>query len=158
MESIGRTRRGLEWGEDGLTLVELLVVMLVIGILLGIAIPTFLTAQNSSKEAVAKTGVRQALTAQKQYYAETNNYASAAQLSAIEPSIQFDGTEAVLGKVYVRPGAANQVVELVSQSANGKCYWVKDSASAAPQYAMTTVEAEEDCTTTTPSYTSKIWE
>lgn len=156
--SIGKRMKHLQHTDDGMTLVELLVVLLVVGILLGIAIPTFLSAQNSSKEAVAKTGVHQALTAQKQYYGETNTYASAAQLSTIEPSIQFDGTEAVLGKVYVRPDATNQVVELVSRSANGKCYWVKDSASAAPQYAVTDVTPSQECTATTPSYSAQIWE
>ena len=37
-------------GEDGFTLIELMVVVLIIAILIAIAIPTFLGAQNKAKD------------------------------------------------------------------------------------------------------------
>lgn len=45
-------------GEDGFTLVELLVVMVVIGVLAAIAVPAYLGAQREAYEASAKADVR----------------------------------------------------------------------------------------------------
>lgn len=49
--------------EQGFTLVELMVVVLIIGVLLGIAIPTFLGARSRSQDSVAKSSVKLATTA-----------------------------------------------------------------------------------------------
>jgi len=49
--------------EQGFTLVELMVVVLIIGVLLGIAIPTFLGARSRSQDSVAKSSVKTAVDA-----------------------------------------------------------------------------------------------
>ena len=53
--------------EAGFTLVELLVVMLILGLLAAIAIPSFFNQRDKAKDADAKAGVRTAQTAMETY-------------------------------------------------------------------------------------------
>ena len=54
-------------GEGGFTLVELLVVMLILGLLAAIAIPSFFNQRDKARDADAKSSVRTAQTAMETY-------------------------------------------------------------------------------------------
>lgn len=60
--------------DGGTTLVELLIVMIVIGILAGIAIPVFLFTRGQSTEATMRSDLRSAATAMESYYADRGHY------------------------------------------------------------------------------------
>jgi type IV pilus assembly protein PilA len=75
--------------QEGFTLTELLVVILLVGILTAIAVPTFLGQTSKASGACAKAMSKQMYTAVKTYQTEQGSYsgASIGALNAIEPSI-----------------------------------------------------------------------
>src|ERR671917_2514909 len=61
--------------QGGFTLIELLVVIIIIGILLAIAIPSYLKFRDRANESAAKANVRASIPAVEAYYADNNTYA-----------------------------------------------------------------------------------
>ena len=131
-------RKRLERDEDGFTLIELMVVVLIIAILLAIAIPTFLGARARAQNRAAQSNLRNVLTAEKTYYTDAQSYAddSGGAIKAIEPSIGYGAgvTAPAVGTVNisvetVTAPATPQVVCLTAKSASGNVYVLADIAS-----------------------------
>ena len=84
-------------GEEGFTLIELLVVLIIIGVLLAIAIPSYLGFQKKAQQTAAASDVRSAIPDAEVYYSDQNSYAGTPVMSAGYLQSQYDSGLAVVG-------------------------------------------------------------
>jgi type IV pilus assembly protein PilA len=121
--------------EEGFTLIELMVVVLIIAILIAIAIPTFLGARQRAQDRAAQSDLRNGLTAEKTFYTDGESYADSSAagstaLKGIEPSLSW-GTKLTWNSgdvVVAGVTTANAAVCLQQDSKSGKTFAIADVA------------------------------
>jgi type IV pilus assembly protein PilA len=145
--------------DDGFTLIELMVVVLIIAILIAIAIPTFLGARQRAHDRSTQAEIRNAYAAEKVVYTDDQAFTeAAATLSAIEPSLTYvaGDTPLLTDRIYVHVHTATNGELFVSARSNtGNCWYLRDVPGQPVTYAKRTGSTAACPVADTRTYTAE---
>ncbi len=139
MEKVERLRarrlRLEEAGEEGFTLIEFLVVLLIIGILLAIAIPTFLSVTKTANNTATQANLQTALTGADTFYTVNNQTYSnllggsasgVSTITAIDTGLTYTSTAATSksNMISVYYSGSTGLLVMVDYSPGTKDCWI----------------------------------
>jgi type IV pilus assembly protein PilA len=133
--------------DDGFTMVELIIVILVLGILVGIAVPSFLWHRHTAQDRAAQASLKYALTAARAEYIDPTSFTGldAALMNQVEPSIKFvdESTSSTAPyMVSVLPVSDDQWMA-AAKSDSGDCFAIMDTMPGGTSFGTV---ADAPCT------------
>jgi prepilin-type N-terminal cleavage/methylation domain-containing protein len=140
----------MQRSDGGYSLVEMMVVVLILGILIGISVPTLLGYRHEAQDRAAQSALRNSLLAEKTFFLDNEQYTeTAAELSALQPGTVYAADPDHGVYLDLRNGDAT-VVCMVRTSESGTTFAIWEHVGAGTFYGATDLSAA-DCPAVPPA-------
>jgi len=125
--------------EQGFSLIELMMVVLIISVLMLLALPTFLGARTRAYDRTAQADIRNAFVAEKAYYADNLTYTTnPATMTAIEAAITYLAGDTPLATdvVYLDWDVVPNTIYVSAMSDSGTCWYLREVDGGGSQFSV----------------------
>jgi type IV pilus assembly protein PilA len=124
--------------DEGFTLIELMVTVLILGVLIAIGLPTYLGTRERAYDRRTQENIRIAFTAERAYFTDTVTYTEdPLAMTAIEPAMNYvpGDTPALPDKVYLHYNAVANEIFVSAQSETGRCFYLHEINGSGVDFA-----------------------